>query len=489
MDIPHKVKKRLRELPDKPGCYIMRDRRGRIIYVGKAASLRKRVQSYFRRATLRGGDPKLRGLVKSVGDLEILTARNEAEALLTESRLIKDYKPRYNVDWRDDKRFLLLRGDPAAPLPQLKVCRIHRNDKAAYFGPFPSSAATRATLDFVEKKFGLRKCAPRVPNQETYRHCLNDIVRYCSAPCVGKISAQQYRERFEQALAFLRGETPQLLQEVREQMEAAARKLNFERARTLRDTLLSLHAIVRHKARAAKPPELKKEEARAGVRELEKIMALPAEPRIIEAYDISNISGTFAVASMVCFVDGMPQRNRYRRFRIRTVTGSDDPAMMAEVIERRFRGLQEAGEKLPGLVLVDGGITQVRAARRVLWGQGVRKTPVAGLAKKYEELFWKDGRRPLRLPPSSAALRVLQRLRDEAHRFAITYHRRLRQQRMRESVLDDIPGIGPKRKHLLLKHFGSVRRLAAASPKTLAAVPGIGSATAALILAALHGDS
>lgn len=488
MDVPEKVKNKLRELPDQPGCYIMRDRRGRIVYVGKAASLRKRVQSYFRQAALRRADPKLRGLIKSVGDLEILVARTEAEALLTESRLIKDYKPRYNVDWRDDKRFLLLRGDPTEPFPRLKVCRIHRNDGAVYFGPFPSSGATRATLDFAEKKFGLRKCAPRLPNKETYRHCLNDIVRFCSAPCVGKVSAEAYRARFEQALAFLRGEKPALLRELREDMQAAATKLDFERARTLRDTLLSLQAVVRQKARVVRPPELKKEDAKAGVHELGRLLGLRRPPRTIEAYDISNISGTLAVAGMVCCVDGTAQRNRYRRFRIRMVAGSDDPAMMAEVVGRRFSRLRDAAADLPDLVLVDGGMTQVRAAQRVLWGLGIRNVPVAGLAKRYEELYWKGGQRPLRLPPSSAALRVLQRLRDEAHRFAITYHRHLRQRRMRESVLDDIPGIGAKRKRLLLQHFGSVRRLAAASPEAVAAVPGIGAATAALIIASLHRD-
>jgi len=487
MDVPEKVKKKLRELPDGPGCYIMRDRRGRIIYVGKAASLRKRVQSYFRQATLRGADPKLRGLIRSVHDLEILTARTEAEALLTESRLIKDYKPRYNVDWRDDKRFLLLRGDSAAPLPQLKVCRIHRNDDAVYFGPFPSSAATRATLDFVEKRFGLRKCSPRIPNGETYRHCLNDIVRYCSAPCIGKVSPEQYRERFEEALSFLRGEQPRLLEKIREDMEAAARALDFERARALRDTLLSLRAVVRQKARVVTPPEIKRAEAQEGVRELGKALGLRNPPRTIEAYDISNISGTFAVASMVYFVDGLPQRRRYRRFRIRTVAGSDDPAMMAEVIARRFLRLQEEGGNMPDLALVDGGITQVRAARGVLTRLGISGVPVAGLAKRHEELFWREGRRPLRLPASSRALLVLQRVRDEAHRFAITYHRHLRRRRIRESVLDEIPGIGKKRKELLLRHFGSVRRLAAAAPEAIAAVPGIGPQMAELVAEALRG--
>ncbi|NQT91556.1 MAG: excinuclease ABC subunit UvrC, partial [Lentisphaerae bacterium] len=470
------------DLPDKPGCYLFRDRRGRIIYVGKAASLRKRVQSYFRDATLRSANPKLRGLIRSVADLDFVVVRNEAEAVLTEGRLIKEYKPRYNVSFRDDKRFLLLRADAGQPFPQLKLCRIRRDDEAAYFGPYASAAAARETQDFVEKTFGLRKCSPRIPDGETYRHCINDIVRYCSAPCVGKVDADTYAERFEEACAFLRGKRPAYLKEIEQKMLEASREMDFEKAAALRDTLLSVRAAVKQNARVSSTPEMKRMRAIEGIRELKTVLDLPKIPRTIEAFDVSNISGTYAVASMVCFVDGVPRRNRYRRFRIRTVQGSDDPAMMAEVVRRRFSRVLREGERLPDLVLVDGGLTQLGAASSELCRLGQPDLPVAGLAKKLEELYRGGQRLPVRLPADSPGLQVLQRLRDEAHRFAIAYHLRLRGRRIRESALDEIPGVGPRKKEALLNRFGSVSRLAAATEDELASVAGIGRRLATTIL-------
>jgi len=475
MNLPDKVREKLRDIPDKPGCYLMRDRRGRIIYVGKAASLRKRVQSYFREASLVRGDPKLRGLVNSVADLEFIVLRNEAEAILTEGRLIKDYKPVFNVRFKDDKRFLLLRVEPETdPSPRMKLCRIRRDDGARYFGPYASSDAARATLDFVEKRFGLRKCSPHVPDAETHAHCINDIVRTCSAPCIGKVDRAGYRQRLEEACAFLAGERPAYLKEVREQMEKAAGAQDYEHAAALRDTLRSLHKTVKERARVAATPETRRDEARAGVGELKTVLGLSALPGVIEAYDVSNISGTHAVASLVCFVNGQPQRNRYRHFRIRTVQGIDDPAMIAEVIRRRFLHVVQGEEKAPDLVLIDGGITQVRAARRELEALGLSHVPAAGLAKQYEQIFWQDGVPPIALPESSAALKVLKQLRDEAHRCALLYHRSLRNKRIRESALDEIRGIGDRKKGILLKRFGSVRRLARASEAEIAAVPGVG---------------
>lgn len=480
MQLSEPLKQKLKDLPDAPGCYMMRDRRGRIVYVGKAASLRKRVQSYFRRAALRSASPKLRGLVHSIYDLDYLVVRNEAEAILTEGRLIKDYRPRYNVSFRDDKRFLLLRAAQDQPFPQLKLCRIKREDGAVYFGPYASSASARATLDFVEKRFGLRKCTPRIPDESTYRHCINDIVRYCSAPCVGKVSPEEYHKRFEEACAFLRGERMALLTELRAQMEDAAGKTDFERAAALRDTLLLLQKAVSQRARIASTPEVKAQEARAGLSELQSSLGLVCLPRVIEAYDISNISGTYAVASMVAFIDGLPARNRYRRFRIRTVSGADDPRMIAEVIRRRFVRLKAEEAASPDLVLVDGGPTQLRAARGELDGLGFA-TPVVSLAKRLEEIYRQDNDAPVRLPGHSPALRVLQYLRDEAHRFALAYHRGLRSRLTRESVLDEVPGIGGKKKRELLEHFGSVQRVMKATEEELARISGIGPRTARLI--------
>jgi excinuclease ABC subunit C len=474
MDIPEKVREKLRALPNKPGCYMMRDRAGTIIYIGKAISLRKRVQSYFREAALRSGSPKLRGLVKHVADIDHIVVHNEAAALLTEGKLIKQYKPRYNVSFRDDKRFLLIRGNTTEPLPRFKTVRIRREDGARYFGPYVSAQAARAAIDFVEKRYGLRKCGPRLPNADTYKHCLNDILRFCSAPCIDKISQADYRARFDEACAFLKGHRPEVLKELRQTMEQAAAALEFERAAALRDTLFLLQRAVRQRARVQPTPRMKDEAARQGLDEIGAALGLTAPPRIIECFDVSNISGTHAVASMVCAIDGQPRNNRYRRFRIKTVEGSDDPAMMAEAIRRRYGRLKEEAGEFPDLIIVDGGVTQLRAAREALAGLGLDNLETAGLAKQFEELHRDNGRPPVRLPRDSQGLYVVTRLRDEAHRFAISYHRTLRQQRLRESALDDIEGIGPKRKLELLRHFGSVRRMGKATPAEIAAVAGIG---------------
>jgi excinuclease ABC subunit C len=479
------LREKLRQLPDKPGCYLFRGASGRIIYVGKAVSLRKRVQSYFRASTLRHAPPKLRSLVHSVADLEFLVVRNEEEALLTEGSLIKQHRPRYNILLRDDKRFLSIRADPRDPVPRFTASRLVRPDGARYFGPFPSDTVVRLALDFTERRYGIRRCPPLIPDAETHAHCINDVVRYCAAPCIGRIPLPEYHARFEDACAFLAGERVAVLQEVEEQMRAAAARRDFEKAAHWRDTLLALREVVRRRGRVVATPELKADAARRGLEELRDLLGLAAPPRVIEAFDISNILGTLAVASMVCAVEGQPDRRRYRRFRIRTVPGADDPAMMAEVITRRYRRLQEEGAPLPNLVLVDGGITQVTATRRVLDALQLPTLPLAGLAKEQEAIVRLDAPEPLILPRQSPALQVLQRLRDEAHRFALDYHRRLRNRRIRESALDEIPGIGPQRKQALLQTFGSVYRLARAPHAEIAAVAGISPDLAAAILRAV----
>jgi excinuclease ABC subunit C len=474
-------------LPDRPGVYIMRDRTGRVIYVGKAVSLRKRVQTYFRAATLRHADPKLRGLIKSVADLDVLELRTEEEATLTEGRMIKEYRPRYNVSFRDDKRFLLLKIDMKEPFPRLTLARIRKEDGAVYLGPYGSAASARAAQEFVEKRYGLRQCRPRVPTAVDHRHCINDIVRYCSAPCIGAVDRAGYAERVVEACAFLRGERREVLAELEAEMKAAAAERDFERAAALRDTLLKLREALRRRVRGDKSFSVKAEEARAGVLALQAVLGLPAPPEVIECYDISNISGTHAVGSLVCAVHGEPARARYRLFRVKTVEGIDDPGMMAEVIRRRFSRALAERQPLPDLVVVDGGITQLRAARAELDRLGLSSLPAAGLAKRFEELHYEvpGVRSPILLPEDSVALKVLKQIRDEAHRFALTYHRKLRAQRIRDSRLDEIAGIGKKRKAILLSHFGSVRRLRRATPEEIAAVPGIGGEMARVIADAL----
>jgi excinuclease ABC subunit C len=481
------LREKLKELPEKPGCYLMRDRTGRIIYIGKALSLRRRVQSYFRPATLRQGDPKLRSLVNSVHDLEWIVTRTEDQALLTESELVKQHQPRYNILLRDDKRFLAIRCDLRDPLPRLTTCRIIRDDGATYFGPFASGARfVRPVIDFLERKFGLRRCTPIRPDAETYRHCLDDIIRTCSAPCVGRIGEAEYQARVAEACAVLRGERPAFLEELRAEMTAAAEALDFEQAAALRDIWMGLREMARQRARGPMAtPAMHKADAANGLSQLQDVLGLEKLPAVIECFDISNTSGVLPVASLVCAVDGIPDRRRYRHFRIREVEGPDDPRMMAEAVRRRYSRLVQEELPLPDLLLVDGGITQLRAARETLRELGIDPLPSAGLAEQFEELVVDDGRKPIRLPRDSDGLKVITRLRDEAHRFAITHHRRLRNRRIRESALDEIPGIGPQRKVQLLRAFGSVYRLARASREELLAQPGIGPELADAIQRAL----
>ncbi len=487
MVLPEIIKRKLRELPDRPGVYVMRDAGGRIIYVGKAASLRNRVRHYFQRGTLRSADPKLRGLIRTIADLDVLPVRTEAEAILTEGRMIKEYRPRYNVLMRDDKRFLLLRVHPDDPWPRFEPCRLDRKDGAVYFGPYSDSRAARAALDFVNRRFGLRECRPREPGPDDHRHCHADIVSYCSAPCIARVASADYHARVGEGIAFLRGERPEWLAELEQKMRGAADRRDYESAAALRDTLLLLRRAIRERARGTSQFHLRPDDARAGLQDLRLALDLPAPPKVIECFDISNISGTHAVASMVVAVDGAPARSRYRRFRIKTVTGSDDPAMMAEVIHRRYRRLLDERRPLPDLVLVDGGVTQLGAARAELERLGLAHLPAAGLAKRFEEIHVGVGPRaePVRLPRESFALRVLQQIRDEAHRFALDYHRRLRARLIRDSLLDQVEGVGDKRKALLLRQFGSVTRLARASESDLAAVPGIGPVLARSLKAIL----
>lgn len=483
-----KIAARLPTLPDKPGVYFMRDQNGRIIYVGKAASLRSRVRHYFQPATLHKADPKLRGLIKSIHDFEFIVVRSEAEALITENQLIKEYRPHYNAALKDDKRFLMLRVNLNDPLPVFETCRMKKNDGAIYLGPFVRPGAARCVMEYVEKNYGLRSCHPRRPDADDYKHCHNDIIRFCTAPCMGRISPEDYRARVNEAVALIRGERRDLLERMKTEMEEASATQEFERAAELRDIHMALWSAIREQSKGLKDLDIKTAEARQGIIDLQQILHLPGPASVIECFDNSNISGTHAVSAMVCAVNGVPHPQRYRHYRIKSVEGIDDPAMMAEVVGRRYRRLLEEKKPLPDLVLIDGGVTQLKAAREALAELGLSRLPTAGLAKRFEEVYVATdyATPPIRLPLDSSALKVLQRIRDEAHRFSLAYHRTLRARKMRESKLDEVEGIGEKRKELLIRHFGSVLRLSRASEEAIAAVPGIGPVMAASIRAQIQ---
>jgi len=472
--IPSRIQDKLQQLPDKPGVYILRDRTGRVIYIGKASSLRNRVRWYFRAGTLRSADPKLRGLIRSVADLNVIVCRSEAEAALTEGRLIKDFRPRYNTFFRDDKRFLMLKVDLREPLPRFSTCRVRKEDGAEYFGPYPSAKAARAALDFVEKRFGLRKCRARMPGADERRHCLYETMRYCSAPCIGRISAAEYRRRVAAACRFLRGESREDLEQLRRAMEEAAQRQEFERAAALRDLWLRLEEVMRSRRSHVRRMKYDREVGLRGMEELQRLLHLPGTPRRIEAFDVSHISGSLAVGSMVCAEAGIPQPARYRRYRVRATGALDDTARLREIIRRRYARVLAEGHPLPDLVLVDGGLPQANAARSELDRLGLARIPVVGLAKRLEDLYLPGRPEPRRLPEESPALRVLQWLRDEAHRFALSFHRTVRARRLRDSLLDEIEGIGPERRKRLLQYFGGVEKIAAADTAEIRRVPGFG---------------
>ncbi len=509
---------KLREVPHQPGVYLMKDRLGSIIYVGKARDLKKRMSSYFMASQKMRASIKTRALIDSIHDFEFHTVRNEEESLLLEGKLIKDYRPRYNVAFRDDKRFLLVKIRLADPWPRFTTTRMKKDDGSRYFGPFPHSGALHHTLEWLNRGFGLRVCRPVHPGEADYLHCNADIIRNCSAPCIARISRETYFERIEEACRILEGKGKrEVLDGLRKDMQTAAEALDFEKAATLRDVLQNLEKTLTPTRQFSRgrglPSTVKPTEDLA---ELGEELHLAGPPRVMECFDISNVSSNHIVASMVRFTDGRPDNQNYRRYRIRTVEGQDDFASMAEVIRRRYsrillenaaanpdadisqedpleaqRRLAREGRAkivLPDLVIVDGGKGQLGMAVRELRALGLHDLPIIGLAKQREEVFVPGRSEPILIPHDRGAPKILQRIRDEAHRFANDYNSLLYRRRMRESLLDECPGVSPNKKRLLLEKFGSVTRLKAASAEDIATMPGISLKAARILLDFLKRD-
>jgi excinuclease ABC subunit C len=475
------VMPKVRDLPHKPGVYLFKDRFNRIIYVGKARDLQKRVSQYFHPARRFRADRKTQALLESIWDLETHTVKSEPESLLLEGKLIKEYRPRYNVSFRDDKKFLLVKVNLNDPFPRFQLTRVKKDDGSRYFGPFPHSGSLRKTMSLLRRKFHLRTCRPEIPGEADYRHCLQHSIKNCSAPCVNKITRAGYLAQVRQACEFLDGASGEMLAEFRAEMTAAAQRLDFEKAAEIRNLLDDLRRTTQPTKRFARQfvTTVKPTEDMLALREA---LGLAEPPSIIECFDISNISTTHKVASMVCFRNGKPDRENYRRYRIRTVEGQDDFASMAEVVRRRYSRVLGDGIRRPGLIVVDGGKGQLGSAVRELQALGLGELPVIGLAKEREEIFRPGERAPLVIDHTSGAIRLLQRIRDEAHRFANGYHQILMKQRMSESVLDECPGISENRKKLLLRHFGSIGKLRNATPEEICAIEGIGPRMAATLV-------
>ncbi len=509
------LQKKVQEVPHRPGVYLMRDRFNRVIYVGKARDLRKRVSSYFLPSKLAQADLKTRALLDATWDFETHTVRSEAESVLLEGKLIKEYRPRYNVSFRDDKRFLVVRVDLSEEWPRFRLARFKKGDGSRYFGPYAHAGALRQTLNFMRKKFGVLTFGRGAPTERELKSSTYQVpVR------LSEIGAAEYRERVAQACEFLEGKSREMIAALEEQMQKAAEKMDFEIAAELRDMIEDLRDTTKPTRRFTRGSLPSTIDPIADVRELADALRLPHPPRIMECFDISNISATHVVASMVCFRDGVPDKNNYRRYRVRTVEGQDDFASMAEVVRRRYSRIllearaansdaaefsQEAAVeglrrleqqtsnaqrptsnaqlgdrrfpapvRLPDLIIVDGGKGQLSAACRELQRLGLHDLPIIGLAKEREEIYRPDRALPLRLPMDSPALRLLQRIRDEAHRFANAYHQLLMKKRVEESILDDCPGVSQNRKSLLLRRFGSVNRLRKAGVEEIASTEGIG---------------
>ena len=515
------LRARLRDVPHQPGVYVMRDRLNRVIYVGKARDLRKRLSNYFTPARSQLADRKTRALIDSIWDFDLHLVRNEPESLLLEGKLIKEFRPRYNVSFRDDKRFLLIRLHLSDPFPRFSLTRLKKDDGARYFGPFAHSGALRTTMNWLTKRFGLRQCRPLNPGENEYKHCSNDVIKNCSAPCIGRISRADYLHRLEQACDFLSGKSKDLLPALEQEMQTYAAKLDFERAAELRDMIADLKKTLeptRSFERGARAKVVSTIDPMADVRELQDELQMDRPPLVMECFDIANIGATHCVASMVRFKNGVPDNANYRRYRIRSTSGQNDFIAMAEVIRRRFsrillegrkvlgeaaeftdespvevmRRLQDGPEPkpeirntkfvtLPDLIIVDGGKGQLSMAMTELQRLGLSEVPIIGLAKEREEIYRPEISEPLLISHERGALKLLQRIRDEAHRWANGYHQLLLRRRMDESLLDDCPGVSQARKAALLKAFGSTTRLKAASIEALATIPGISNTLAATI--------
>jgi excinuclease ABC subunit C len=537
------IRKKLSAVPHKPGVYLHKDRFGTVIYVGKALDLRKRVSQYFQSSRRNGWDMKFNALVEAIHDFDVHVVRSEPEALLLESKLVKEFKPRFNISLRDDKRFLMLKVNLNDPIPNFTFTRFKKDDGARYFGPFVNSLGLRNTVALAQKQFNLRGCRVFTPGENDYKHCLYAHLKYCTAPCVGNVSREQYLEQVKAACNFLEGQCREMQSQLEAEMKKAAAAHDFEKAADLRDLIRDLNDTWKKTEKFARVPyklplSINPEN---DLVELAKVLDLPAPPQRIEGFDISNISGTFAVASLVSFKNGRPDRANYRRFKIKTVVGQDDFASIAEVVRRRYTRLksesvapaqktkndddghavpqelqtlvdetsrkvrrgfsvknEDGGLKIedgktggppssirhlpssfPDLILIDGGKGQLGMACAELKKLGLEKIPVIGLAKEFEEIYLPEKSEPLRLGLDHPAVKLLQRLRDECHRVANSYNAQLRLKKISESVLDDFPGIGEQRKKALLKKFGSVQRLKTATLEQLAAVSGFGGKAAA----------
>jgi excinuclease ABC subunit C len=410
------LKETIKNLPHTPGVYIMKGASGEILYVGKADNLRKRVASYFQ-ASRRHPD-RIALLVSRIADISHLPTATSAEALLYENGLIKQLSPKYNVALRDDKSYPMLKITIKEKFPRLLITREKKGDGSIYYGPYTNAKLLKEALKILQKLFPLRTC-----NKMPGRKCLEFDISQCLGPCEGRVTDERYGAIVKELRLFLEGRHSELLRSLTDRMKQLSRDEKFEEAAECRNRLEALSSVNTDRVKYGPANELG---------ELRRVLGIKGNLEVIEAFDISNIMGDEAVGSLVCFRKGKPDKNEYRKFKIKTVTGMDDYSMMREIVRRRYTRSLKEKKRLPDLIVIDGGRGHLGVVLDELKKLSLGNIPVIGIAKEFERIYVKDKKDPILLPKESKALHLLERVRDEAHRFAITYHKKLMSKRIKK---------------------------------------------------------
>ena len=423
---------KVKQFPNGPGIYLMKDAQGRVIYIGKAKNLRSRASSYFHKTAT--GDRRICDWIGEVADVEFLAADSEVDALLMEARLVKDIQPKYNRDLKDDKSFPYLQITTGEDFPRVNFTRQPLDRGAKLYGPFPRAKSLRGAIQVLQRIFKFRTCSLEIeeddPRWRWFRPCLLASINQCTAPCNLRIDRESYRRDIHRLQLFLDGKKDVLLKEMEEEMRESSKSMHFEKAARLRDEIKALGSLnLRGNLADNAQPEVFYVDPRKGLKGLKQILKLDSIPRTIDGVDIAHLGGNEMVGSLVSFVDGLPFKPGYRRYQIKSVEGIDDFAAIREVVSRRIKGLQERDEPFPDIWLIDGGKGQLSSALAAFDSLGVVPPTVVSLAKREEEIYVRGRSDPIVLSRRSFALRLLQYVRDEAHRFAQHYHHLLRKKR------------------------------------------------------------
>jgi excinuclease ABC subunit C len=431
-----RASEKVKTFPQTPGVYLMKDAAGVVIYIGKAKNLRNRASSYFLQAA--AVETRTADWIGEISDIDFMECESEVDALLTENRLIKDIQPRHNKDLKDDKSFPYLMITTHEDFPRVEITRTPKDRGAKLYGPFTSAGQLRGAIQVMQRVFKFRTCSLDIEASDSrwnwFRPCLLASINQCTAPCNLRISKEDYKRDIRRLQTFLEGGSIKLLGEMRDEMAAASKAMEFEKAARLRDEIKLLENLDRRgEIDTHAQPEVFYIDPKKGVRGLRKVLGMDHEPRVIEGVDIAHLGGTDTVASLVQFIDGLPFKPGYRRYKIQGVKGIDDFRSIHEVISRRFRALEDRQESFPDLLMIDGGKGQLNAALAAFRDQGITPPVMVSLAKREEEIYRPGDSEPIVLKRNAFALRLLQYVRDEAHRFAQHYHHILR----RKSTLEE----------------------------------------------------